>query len=517
MSGVPPIEALPRPSRVPLSFAQQRLWLLSRLEGSRDFWYIQMGLRLRGELNEAALHSALNGLVARHDVLRTTFGVEDGEPFQRIGPAHVCLPLKRDNLTAAADVETTLADLTRHEAQAAFNLEVREGLADRLSPLPVQYADYALWQRRWLAGEVFVRRSEYWLRTLAGAPAALKLQANRPRTARRDYSGSCIEFVLSEPLTTRLKTLSRRHGTTLFVTLLAGCALVLARLSGQDELVIGMLSANRTRSESAGLIGLFINTPALRINLSGDPPLATLLERVNAVALGAQANQDLPFEQVVELVNPPIAHTPIVHVILASQNNEVESADLPGLEVERVGIDDRVTQHDLAEVGEAIRGRLIYATSQFERSTVERFVGYLQQALSQMAGDPEQRALSAPLQLVAERRRLLAASKRTEAVGSEDWCTHELIEAGVDLEPEPMRVVCDDQSLSCRELNARATSAAPRVSPPQSPRISSHSRPRSVITNFIEGTRIVTEDELQEKSITHYRITKFYREQIASR
>ncbi|MER9052327.1 condensation domain-containing protein [Mesorhizobium sp. M0923] len=560
---MPPIEALPRPSRVPLSLSQQGLWLRSRLSGSSDACHIQKGFRLCGGMYKAALYSALNRLVARHELLRTTFEVEDGEPFQRIGPAHVGLALKRDDLTTAADEETALADLILHEAQAALNLEggplirgrlvrlavddhvllitmhnmisddwsrkilgrelselyaaVREGRADRLSPLPVQYADYALWQRRWLAGDFLERQAEYWLRTLKGAPAVLKLPTDHPRPAQQGHSGSYVDFVLDEALTAQIKALSRRHGTSLFASLLAGWALVLARLSGQDELVIGTHSANRTRSEIDGLIGLFANTLALRIDLSGDPTLATLLERVYAAALGAQANQDLPFEQVLDLVNPRIALTSIVHVILTSQDNGAESADLPGFALEHLRVDDRVAQRELMlnliERGEAIRGRLIYATSLFERSTVERFARHLQQALSQMVADPKQRAWSAPLQLREERRRLLVRSGSIDVAYRQDRCMHELFEAQVERDPEAIAVV-EEQSLSSREQHVGATSALPSICSPQSPLRNSDLRPRSALMNFIEGTRVITEGELQANSITRYHVTKFYREQV---
>ncbi|PBB51821.1 MULTISPECIES: condensation domain-containing protein [Mesorhizobium] len=512
VSAVAPIEALPRPSRVPLSFPQLRLWLLPRLSGGREACHIQMWLRLRGELDESARQSALNGLVARHEVLRATFGMEDGEPYQRIGLADVGLPPKQDDLTVAADVEATLADLMCHEAQAAFDLEAgplirgwlvrlavdyyellitshhmvsdawspkiltrafselyaaaREGRADRLAPLPVQYADYALWHRRWLTREMLERQSEYWLRILAGARTVLKRPTDWPRAAQQHYSGNFIEFVLHEPLTTQIKALSRRHRTTLFVTLLASWALVLARLSGQDDLVIGAPSGNRTRSEIAGLIGLFINTLGLRIDLSDDPMLATLLERVNAAALGAQANQDFPFEQPMELVNSRIAHTPTLQVTLAWQNNGVEPAELPGLKLEYIGVDP-VAQHDLAlelaEVGEAICGRLIYATSLFERSTVERLVGYLQQALSQMAADSGQRVWSAPLVLAEEHHRFRVESNPTEVVYPQDHCIQELLEAQEERDPEVIAVGYEDQCLSSLDPNVLATTTLARL------------------------------------------------------
>ncbi|TIS39158.1 condensation domain-containing protein [Mesorhizobium sp.] len=563
LSAAPAVEALPRPSRVPLSFRQHRLWILSHLSGGSVARHIQMVLRLRGELDEAALQSALDGLVARHEVLRTTFGVQDGEPFQRIGPADVGLPLKRNDLTAAADAEPALSELIRHQAQETFDLQVgplirgrlvwldvedhvllitmhhmvsddrsrkiltrelselyaaaREGRANRLTPLPVQYADYALWQHRWLAGEVLKRQSEYWRQILAGAPTMLKLPTDGPRLAQQDQSGSFVEFVLHKPLMAQLKALSRCHGTTLFVTLLAGWALVLARLSGQDELVIGTLSANRTRSEVAGLIGLFVDTLALRIDLSADPTLAKLLERVNAAALGAHANQDLPFEQVVELVNPPIAHIPMFQVILGSQNSGAESVKLPGLELEHVRIDDRVAQHDLAldlaEVGEAIRGRLSYATPLFERSTVERFVEYLQQALSQIAADSGQRAWSVALLLPEERHRRLVEPPM-KAAHPQDPRIQRLFEAQEERDSEAFAVSYDDQGLSYRDPNVRATLATTDVCPPQSSPTNPGPGPGTAVMNFIEGTRLVTESELQANSITRYHVTKFYREQI---
>lgn len=554
LGAVPPIEALPRPSQVPLSLPQQRLWFLSHRKGGSKADLIYVGLRLRGELDEAALQSALDGLVARHEVLRTTFGVEDGEPFQRFGPADIGLPLKRDDLTVAAAVEATLAELMRFEGQAVFDLEAgplirtrlarlaeddhmlliimhrmvsdgrsreilvcelselyaaaREGRADRLRPLPVQYADYAIWQRGRLAKELLQRQSEYWLRMLDCTPEVLELPTDRPRPAQRDYSGSYVEFVLHERLSAQLKELSQRHGTTLFVTLLTGWALVLARLSGRNELVIGTPSTNRTRSEIEGLIGCFAKTLALRIDLSGDPTLETLLERANAAAPGAQDDQDLPFEQAVELIDPP--HKP--EVILTWQNNPGESVELPGLELEYVGVGDRVAQHDLAlnlsKVGKAICGRLIYPTSLFERSTVERFVSYLQQALSQMAAAPGQRVWSVPL--------LLAEERPAEEACLQDRWVHELLGAQTERDPKTIAVVYKDQSLSDGELKARVTAAAPLGCPPPAPPANSAPRPDTTVMNFIEGPRVVTEGELQASSIMRYHVTKSYREQITN-
>nr|WP_165820400.1 condensation domain-containing protein [Microvirga sp. KLBC 81] len=545
LSSAPPIEALPRRSRVPLSFPQQRLWSLSRRATGGEACHIQMGLRLRGELDQAALQEALDRLVARHEVLRTSFGVDNGEPVQRIGSADVGLPMEQDDLTVAMDVEATFANLMRDEAQAAFDLEAgppvrgrlarlaaddhvllitmhrmvsddwsrdiltselselyaaaREGRTDRLKPLPVQYADYAVWQRHCLTREVLERYSEFWLPILTGAPAMLKLPTDRPRPAQQDYSGDHVEFVLHKPLITQLDALSRRHGTTLFVTLLAGWALVLARLSGQDEVVIGMPSTNRTRPEIAGLIGLFVNTLALRIDLSGDPTLETMLKRANSAAVRAQACQDLPFDKVVESANLPHkpAQAPTFQVILALRSNAAAPAEMPGLKIEHVHVGEHVALHDLAldltEVGEAIRGRLIYATSLFERSTIERFVNYLQQALSQMVVDLRQRVWSTPL-LEAERHHPLAEPNPVESAYPRDHCIHALFEAQAEWDSEAVPLD--------RSLQSSSTNSDPRLA--------------SAVIDFIEGTRVVTPGTLQADGIMRYRVTKFYREQITN-
>ncbi|MDX8522781.1 condensation domain-containing protein [Mesorhizobium dulcispinae] len=565
LSAIPAIETLTRPSRVPLSFSQQRLCFLSRLEGGSEVVNMQIGLRLRGELDEAALQSALDALVARHEVLRTTFGMEDGEPFQQIGRVDVGLPLKRDDLAAAADVEATLSELVRHEGQAKFYIEtgplVRtrlarlaeddhmllitvhhivsddrsreilirelselyaaalEGRADRLTPLSVQYADYAIWQRRWLAGAVLKLQSEYWLRILDGAPAMLQLPTDRMRPAQQDYNGSYVDFVLHEPLSSQIKALCRRHGTTLFVTVLAGLALVLARLSGQNDLVIGTPCTNRAPSEIEGLIGCFAHTLPLRIDLSGDPTLQTLLGRVNAATLEAQDHKDLPFDCAVEFIAPrrKPGQNPPFQVILTWRNNAEITEEMTGLEIEYLDVGARVAQYDLSlnisEVGEAICGRLIYPTSLFERSTMERFVSYLQQALSQMAVDLGQRVWSAPL-VSAEEQRLPVESIPTEAASPQDRWMHDLLEAQTEPDPEAITVINKGQSLSDLESNTWATSLAPRICSSEAPGTNSDPRPDTVVMNFIEGPRVVTKGELQASSIMRYHVTRAYREQI---
>src|SRR5688500_13399801 len=220
-----------------------------------------------------------------------------------------------------------------HRELGALYAAFARGEADPLAPLPVQYADYTAWQRGWVEGEVLRRQADYWRETLAGAPELLELPADHPRPARQDFAGASLKVELDEALTAALKTLSQRHGATLYMTLLAGWATVLSRLSGQDDLVIGTPSANRGRSEIERLIGFFVNTLPVRVDLCGAPTVAEALGRVQARALEAQQNQDIPFEQVVERVQPArsLAHSPLFQEMFAWQNAAGGALELPGL------------------------------------------------------------------------------------------------------------------------------------------------------------------------------------------
>ncbi|HEU0076439.1 MAG TPA: condensation domain-containing protein, partial [Longimicrobiaceae bacterium] len=278
----------------------------------------------------------------------------------------------------------------------------------------VQYADYAAWQRSWVDGEVLRRQADYWKEVLAGAPELLELPTDHVRPARRGHAGAAIGVELGEELTAELKALGQRRGTTLFMTLLAGWAVVLSRLSGQQDVVIGTPTANRGRREIEGLIGFFVNTLALRVDLSGAPTTAELLERVKRRALEAQQNQDIPFEQVVELVRPvrSLAHTPLFQVMFAWQNTPRGGLELPGLARAPLGRSAHTTtQFDLSltlsERGGRITGGVEYATALFERATVERYVGYLRRVLEAMVADDRQTVDRLPLMDVEERRQVL--------------------------------------------------------------------------------------------------------------
>ncbi|HST57175.1 MAG TPA: condensation domain-containing protein, partial [Longimicrobium sp.] len=514
------IERVDRSGNVPLSFAQQRLWFLEQLGGMGAAYHIPMRLRLQGELDRGALVRALDRIVARHEALRTTFPAVDGEPVQRIAPVEESgFRLVEHDLRASADAEDALRRLVLDEASAPFDLArgplvrgrlVRmaaddhvllltmhhivsdgwsagvlhrelgtlyaafaRGEADPLPPLSIQYADYAAWHRRSVEGDVLEAQAAYWTQTLGGAPELLELPADRPRPAKQDFAGALVDVALDEALTEALKTLSQRHGTTLFMTLLAGWAAVLSRLSGQSEVVIGTPSANRGHAEVEELIGFFVNTLPLRVDLSGSPSVAELLPQVRARALEAQRNQDIPFEQVVERVRPArsLAHSPLFQVMFAWQNAPGGSLELPGLALGPLdpagsgGSPSQVSaKFDLTltlwEDDGRIEGGVEYATALFERATVQRHVGYLRRVLEEMAADDVQPLDRVELLSAAERRRVVQEWNATDAAFPAGACVHELFEAQVARTPDAVAVAFQGEGFTYAELNARANRLA---------------------------------------------------------
>ncbi|HEV2736542.1 MAG TPA: condensation domain-containing protein, partial [Longimicrobiaceae bacterium] len=513
-SPIPPVD---RGGRLAPSFAQQRLWFLERLGEAGGAYHLRSTLRLQGELDRAALARALDRIVARHEALRTTFTVAGDEPEQRIAPAGESgFSLAEDDLAAHPGAESELRRLLAEEAGAPFDLErgplirgrlvrlagdvhvlqlvmhhivsdgwsmgvlvdelgalygaYRSGRADPLPPLPVQYADYAAWQRGQVAGEVLREQAEYWTGALAGAPELLELPTDRARPARQDHAGASVRVELDAELTAALGALGRRHGTTLFMTLLAGWAATLGRLSGQRDVVVGTPTANRGRREVEGLIGLFVNTLPLRVDLSGSPTTAELLARVKERALGAQRNQDIPFEQVVERVQPArsLAHNPVFQVMFSWQNAPRGVLELPGLVLAPVqGAPRSTAKLDLElELGEAdgrIVGGVEYATSLFDGATVERFVGYLRRVLEGMAADDRRGVDELEILPEAERRLLLEGGDRAGAVDPDGSCIHDLFAAQVERTPEAAALAWGAERLTYAQLDARANRLANRL------------------------------------------------------
>ncbi|CAQ85107.1 MULTISPECIES: non-ribosomal peptide synthase/polyketide synthase [Photorhabdus] len=509
---LPAIMPISRDSELPLSFAQQRLWFLAQFEGVSDTYHIPIALRLCGQLDIAAWQQALNHLFARHAALRSVFVSVDGQPQVELLPAEFGLPMKKYDLRAVPDADKQLEYLCVQEAEVPFDLTrgplIRScliqltnddyvflltqhhivsdgwslgilkselgvlysaclnGQPNPLLPLAIQYPDYAAWQRQWLSAERVQTQSDYWRMMLNDVPILLDLPTDRPRPIQQSFAGHLLPINLDAALTESLQRLSEQQGVTLFMTLLSAWAIVLSRLSGQTDLVIGTPSAGRSRQEVESLIGFFVNTLALRINLSDMPSVTELLARVRQTTLAAQEHQDLPFEQVVEIVQPPrrLAHTPLFQVIFAWQNNEDIDWELPGLTVSPIDPILNTVKFDLelnlSEVDGRIVGYLNYATALFDQQTIERHLGYLHTVLQAMVADSQQPVKKIDILTSAERRLLLEIWNTTKTPYPEQCCIHQLFEQQAEKIPEAMSLIAGDQSLSYAELNVRANQLA---------------------------------------------------------
>jgi len=490
----------------PLSFSQQRLWFLDRLEPGSYVYNIAGAVRLTGPLDVAALSRSLGAIVHRHEVLRTTFGERDGEPYQVVAePAPLPLPVIDLSGLPAATREGEARRVTTAESRRAFDLargplvrfsllrldEREHGLVvgmhhvisdgwslgifvrelgvlyrgDRvtLPELPIQYADYAAWQRQWLSGEVMEERLGWWKRQLAGAPQVIDLPLDRQRPAVPTYRGGRARLTIE--LAARLEQTARRLGVTPFMALLSGFATLLSRYGSQSEVVVGTPIANRGRAELEGLIGFFANTLALRIDLSGDPGFAELARRVREVALGAYARQDIPFERLVEELQPErdLSHSPVFQVMLALQNLPESRLDLAGLTLSPMELDFGRTPYDLSLYLLPHEGGLLalleYARDLFDASTAERLLAHLRNLLAGIAEAPERRLSDLPLLAPQERAELLATGNLT-AAEVPARLLHQLFEARAEERPDAVAVSFMGQELTYAGLNARANRLA---------------------------------------------------------
>jgi amino acid adenylation domain-containing protein len=449
-----PIVPVPREGDLPLSFAQRRHWFLHQLEGTSPLYNIRGVVRLEGPLDVAALRRGVAAVLDRHEILRTAFAARAGKPVQVIGaaggfvaplldlaalPAARCeplvhalvqqqaeqpfdlsrWPLLRLVLLRLGEAEHVLV-LTLHHIVAdgwSIGLFVRElsalyeafaaGRPSPLAPLPVQYADFATWENAWLQGPVLHSHLGYWLERLAGAPALLRLPVDRPRPPAQSLRSRRRPIDLDEPLTAGLRALARREGATLFQVLLTAFQALLGWWSGEDDVVVGSPIAGRTRVLTEGLIGCFINALALRTDLSGDPGFIALLARVREAVLGAYTHQDLPFDRLVEELNPERnpAWAPVFQVVFSYANAPRDPVALPGLAVLPLESEStREAKYDLiltvAEVGDRLAGSFTYATDLFDDSTIARLSGHLEALL--------RKVVERPTVLLSELRSLLA-------------------------------------------------------------------------------------------------------------
>ncbi|MFD8921336.1 amino acid adenylation domain-containing protein [Streptomyces sp. NPDC059569] len=470
--GTPPEKETPPEKGTPpaLSPAQERLWALAQLDGANAAYNEPVAFALRGPLDRAVLVRALDALVARHEALRTRFVPVAGEAYRRIDPPDTGFPLVVEDLTGQPDADARLAARQHEECTTPFdlsggppargrllvldahhhvllitvhhivfdgwsrNIMLRElgvlhtaflrGEDPALPPLTWQYSDYADQQRQWLAGDEPAEQTAYWAQTLADAPPLLELPTDRPRPAEQDYRGARVRISLDEDLTTALKALAQRHGTTLYSTLLTGWSVLLSRLTGQSDIVVGAPTANRRRGDVAGLMGFFVNTLALRVDLSGSPTGADMLGRVRGTLRGALDHADLPFERVVELVNPPrsAAHTPLFQTMFAWVPSLRGLLDLADVETEPLGVPYAPAKFDLvlalAEEDGRIVGELDYASALFDHETVERYARYLRRVLAQLAEEADREVADVALMDARECRELLANWSTAEETGA---------------------------------------------------------------------------------------------------
>ncbi|MBN3816192.1 amino acid adenylation domain-containing protein [Paraburkholderia sp. Se-20369] len=511
----PPIARIDRDAPLPLSFAQQRMMFLSGFEGASTIYHVPLVLRLDGRLDAAALHRALDALWARHEALRTVFPDTTGaseEAHAALLPAGDGMPWHEDDLSSKPDasenglrlceeeatrpfdlargplVRARLVRLTAHEHAFMLTLHhivcdgwsltvlvkelcalyraATEGLPDPLAALAVQYPDYVAWQRQWLGAERLERESGYWRKTLVGIPTLLTLPTDRPRPTHQQFDAARLPLELDPALTQDLRRLAARRGVTVFAAVTAAWAAVLGRLAGQEDVVIGTPVANRSGPELESIVGLFVNTLALRIDLSGVPSVAQLLDRVQATVIGAQDHQDLPFEQVVEIVKPPrrLGHTSIFQVMISWQNTDMRTIALPDLDITPVaGAFDRAKfdlELDLADDGRTVAGALRYATALFDEASIARHCAYLIAVLRAMTRDDEQPVGRIDLLDADERHLLLHTWNATEAAYPEHQCIHERVEAQARQTPEAVALVADHEQLSYAALNARANRLA---------------------------------------------------------
>ncbi|WP_122855724.1 non-ribosomal peptide synthetase, partial [Pseudomonas viridiflava] len=509
-SELPAIQVIRHEGPVPLSFAQQRLWFLAQMEDANSAYNIPLGLQLNGQLDTRALKRALERIVVRHDSLRSRFIQQEGEARVEAAAASVVpdllwqdlrgqdeqalqrvvreeaaqpfdllddLPIRGRLLCLAEDRHVLL--LTLHHIVAdgwslgVFTRELTalyrafsQGLDDPLPPLALQYADYTLWQRDWLDGERMSHQSDYWHQALSGAPALLTLPTDRPRPARQDYSGASVAVRLDPRLCDDLKTFCQLHAVTPFMLFMGAWAVLLARLSGQSEVVIGMPVANRRRSEVEELIGLFVNTLAVRIDTSGEPDASTLLAHIKSQVIQAQEHQDLPFEQVVERLRPPrsLAHSPLFQASLAWDGSQGLGLQLGDLHLQPLSDQPTFAKFDLTlsmgETDEGFGGVVDYATALFDESTVVRYVGYLEQLLWTMVGNAHAVPARAGLLGPQERRRLLVEFNASEQDFQLDQPLQALFEAQVARTPDAVALESAGVCLSYRQLNEAANRLA---------------------------------------------------------
>ena len=510
------IKPVPRNQALPLSFGQQRLWFLDRLEGPAPTYNMPLAVRLDGPLDTKALERALIEITARHEILRTNFTIRDQHPILQIHhtaegfftvlatdeplsgtPAEQELKIQRlvqeeaqrcFDLTADRLLHVTLVRLsdtahllllTMHHIisdgwslgvflreLASFYAAFSQGRPSPLSALPIQYVDYAHWQHERLQGDFLASQLAYWQTQLAGVPEVLALPTDRPRPPIQTHRGCSLSDVLDAGLTTRLHALSQNAGTTLFMTLIAGFAILLSRYSSQHDIVLGTPIANRNHPELEGLIGLFINTLVLRFDLSGNPSIRDFLEQVRGTCLQAYDHQDVPFEQLVEKLKPPrtLSHSPLVQVGFDLQITAMDKVEMPGLTVRSVTQQAIAAKFDLnlsiEETGSELSALWTYNPDLFDEATTRRMMSQYRVLLAGMVAAPAAPLSRMPILGERERHHIVYAYNETQMKYAGEQTVLTLFTSWADRVPDRVAISFADRSLTYGQLQQRVNQVA---------------------------------------------------------
>ncbi len=526
-----------RTQTLPLSFSQQRLWFLSQFEGSQSAYNIPIALKLTGHLQESALLQSLNLLVERHEVLRTHFALKQGEPIQIIAD-RLSLPLERLDWQALTteQVEPQLTELLQQVAQHAFNLQqgplfrivliqvapsvhylvaafhhvitdawsmnvlvqelmvhysaFAQGQSSPLPPLTIQYADYAVWQRQWLTEATATEQLSYWKDQLRGLSPLLELPTDRPRPPIQSFNGRSFVKHLDSHLTRELKALANSTGGTLFMVLEAAFALLLSRLSRQTDIAIGTPSANRSTYDLEPLIGFFINTLVLRNDLDGNPTVRELLQRTKQMALDAYRHQDIPFEHLVEAIQPArtMSHSPVFQVMFGLQNTPSTTLELPQLTLTPVPLPSETAKFDLTlimnETADHLEATWEYNCDLFDAATLDRWAGHFQTLLSQMVQQPDAPISTLALLSSPEHQQIVYDWNATAVEYTDTFLLHAGFEQQVEQTPDAIALLYEDQTLTYAALNDRANQFA------------QHLRQQGVTTDVLVGVYVERSPEM---------------------
>ncbi|MBD2677482.1 MULTISPECIES: non-ribosomal peptide synthetase [Nostoc] len=499
-------------NNIPLSFSQQRLWFIDQLYHGSSFYNIPIAFHIKGQLNITALGQSLNAILKRHEIWRTTFKLINGEPVQEIAPDLTWdLPIIHLEHLSNENWESEVKQLVAKEATKPFNLA--KGLLVRatllrlnqeehvllvtmhhiitdgwscgvflrelstlyaafstnqpspLPELPIQYADFAIWQRDRIQGEFLATKLKYWKQQLSGELPVLQLPADRPRPSVTTFAGAKQYFTFSTTLTNALKQLSKQEDATLFMSLLAAFNILLYRYTHQEDILIGSPIANRNRAELEGMLGLFVNTLVLRNNLTGNPTFRELLHRVRQVTLDAYAHQDLPFEMIVEELQPErdLSRNPLYEVMFVLQNTPTNVQEVSGLTLRTLDFDSGTSQLDIFlsmfESQEGLTGCLEYNTDIFDATTISQFINNYQTLLENILANPEQRICELSLLTAAEQEQLLFNFNQTSGEYKK-LSLNQLFEQQVELTPDSLALIHESEKLTYSQLNHQANQLA---------------------------------------------------------